>query len=103
MIDLLLCDDVVITILNLEISRCHLADSVTELYLSVCSTYSTIIFPHSTNHIIVLLATSLPLQWSLLKFFNTHIVGEVLIDYSKGQFVDLFVFMLLKEFNFIQP
>ena len=103
MIDLLLRDDFVARISNLEIPRCHLADSITELYLSVCSTCSTIIFSHSTNHIIALLATSLPLQSSVLKFFNTHIVGEVLIDYSKGQFVDFFVFMLLKEFNFIQP
>ena len=39
--------------LNLEISRCHLADYVKELYLRACRTCSTIIFPHSTNQIIV--------------------------------------------------
>ena len=39
--------------LNLEISRCHLADYVKELYLRACRTCSTIIFPYSTNQIIV--------------------------------------------------
>ena len=51
--DLLLCVHVVIKTLNLEISRCHLARYVTELYKSACRTCSTIIFPHSTNQIIV--------------------------------------------------
>ena len=41
------------TSLNLEISRCHLADYVKELYQSACRTCSTIIFTHSTNQIIV--------------------------------------------------
>ena len=39
-------------VLELEISRCHLADYVKELDLSACRTRSTIIFPHSTNQII---------------------------------------------------
>ena len=51
--DLLLCIHVVIKTLNLEISRCHLARYVTELYKNACRTCSTIIFPHSTNQIIV--------------------------------------------------
>ena len=51
--DLLLSVDVVVKTLNLEISRCHLVDYVHEFYLSACRTCSTIIFPHSTNHIIV--------------------------------------------------
>ena len=50
---LLLCVHVVVKTLNLEISRCHLGDDVKELYLSACRTCSTIIFPHSTNQIIV--------------------------------------------------
>ena len=41
------------TSLNLEISRCHLADYVKELYQSACRTCSTIIFTHSTNQSIV--------------------------------------------------
>ena len=32
--------------------RHGLADYVSEMYLSACRTCSTIIFPHSTNHII---------------------------------------------------
>ena len=44
---------VVIKTLNLEISRRRLADNVKELYQSACRTCSTIIFPHSTNQIIV--------------------------------------------------
>ena len=51
--DLLLRVHVVVKTLNLEISRCHLADYVEELYLSACRTCSTIIFPHSTDEIIV--------------------------------------------------
>ena len=51
--DLLLAVHVVVKTLNLEISRCHLADYVKEFYLSACCTCSTIIFPHSTNQIIV--------------------------------------------------
>ena len=51
--DLLLCVHVVAKTLNLEISRYHLADYVKELDLSACRTCSTIIFPHSTNQIIV--------------------------------------------------
>ena len=39
---------------NLEIPRCHLADCVKEFYWNACRTCSTIIFPHSTNQIIVL-------------------------------------------------
>lgn len=35
-------------------------------------------------------------------YSNTYIIREVLIDYSKGKFVDLFVFVLLKEFNLVQ-
>ena len=49
----MLCILVVVKTLNLEISRCHLADFVKELYLSACCTCSTIIFLHSTNQIIV--------------------------------------------------
>ena len=45
--DLLLCVHVVVKTLNLEISRCHLADQ------SVCRTCSTIILPHLTNQVIV--------------------------------------------------
>ena len=50
--DLLLCVHVVLKTLNLEISRCHLADYVKELYSSACRTCSTIISPHSTNQVI---------------------------------------------------
>jgi len=39
--------------LNLEISRCHLADYVRELHWGACRTRSTITLPHSTNQIIV--------------------------------------------------
>ena len=42
-----------LTTINLEISRCHSADYVKEFYSSACRTCSTIIFPHSTNQIIV--------------------------------------------------
>ena len=52
--DSLLCVHVVVKTLNLEISRCHSADYVVELCLSLCSTCSTIIFTHSTNQIIVI-------------------------------------------------
>ena len=45
-------------VLELEISRCHLADYVKELDLSACRTRSTIIFPHSTNQIIVFCVVS---------------------------------------------
>ena len=48
-----MCVHVVVRTLKLEISRCHLADDVTELYESACSTCSTIIFPRSNNQIIV--------------------------------------------------
>ena len=51
--DLLLCVHVVVKTANLEISRCHLADYVKELNKSACRTCSTIIFPYSTNQIIV--------------------------------------------------
>ena len=47
------CFDVVVKTVNLEISRCHLAGYVKEFYLSARRTCSTIIFPHSTNQIIV--------------------------------------------------
>ena len=42
----LLVVQIVVKTLNLEISRCHLADYVKELHCS------TIIFPHSTNQIV---------------------------------------------------
>ena len=51
--DLLLCVHVVVETLNLEISRCHLADYVKNVVLSACRTCSTIIFPKSTNQIIL--------------------------------------------------
>ena len=54
--DLLLCVLVVVKTLNLEISRCYLADYVKELSENACRTCrmcSTIIFPHSTNQIVV--------------------------------------------------
>ena len=51
--DLLLGDNVVVKTLNLEISRCHSANYVKEFYISASRTSSTIIFPHSTNQIIV--------------------------------------------------
>ena len=51
--DLLLCVRVVVKTLNLEISRYHLEDYVKEFYLSASRTCSTIIFPDSTNEIIV--------------------------------------------------
>ena len=50
--NLLLCVHVVVETLNLEISRCHLADYVKELNLSACHMCSTIIFPHLANQII---------------------------------------------------
>ena len=50
---LLLCVHLGAKTFNLEISSCHLADYVKELYLSECSTCCTIIFPYSTNQIIV--------------------------------------------------
>ena len=40
--------------LNLETSRCHLADYVKEFYKNACRACSMNIFPHSTNQIIVL-------------------------------------------------
>ena len=36
----------------MEISRCHLTDYVKILHQKACRTCSTIIFPHSANHII---------------------------------------------------
>ena len=36
--DLLLCVHVVVKTINMEISRCHLADYVKELYQSACRT-----------------------------------------------------------------
>ena len=51
--DLLLCVHVVVKTLNLKISRWYLTDYVKELSLSACCTCSAIIFPHSTNQIIV--------------------------------------------------
>jgi len=48
--ELLLCVHSVVKTLDLEISRCYLADHVKEMYLSTCR---TTIFPHSTNQIIV--------------------------------------------------
>ena len=53
MTDYLLFVHVVIETLNLEISRCYLADYVKEFYLSPCCPCCTIIFPYSTNQIIV--------------------------------------------------
>ena len=52
--DLLLCIYIVAKTLNLEISRCHLADNVKELYESACRKCSTIIFPYSIIWIIAL-------------------------------------------------
>ena len=43
---------IVVKTLNLETTRCRLADYVNEIYLSACRTYSTIIFPHLSNQII---------------------------------------------------
>ena len=51
--DLLLDVHSVVKIINLEFSRRRLADCVKELCYSACLTGSTIIFPHSTNEIIV--------------------------------------------------
>ena len=51
--DLLLSVHDAVQTLNLEVSRCRLADYVKKSYLSACRTCSTIIFPHSTNQIIV--------------------------------------------------
>ena len=48
--DLLLFLDVVVK--TLKFGNRHFADYVKELYLSVCCTCGTIIFPHSTNQII---------------------------------------------------
>ena len=51
--DLLLCVDVVNKTLNLEISRCHLTDYVKELSKNRQSSCSTLIFPHSTNQLLI--------------------------------------------------
>ena len=51
--DLLLGVHVVVKTLTSEISRCHLADYVIELYLRACRMCSMIIFPQATNEIIV--------------------------------------------------
>ena len=51
--DLLLCVHVLVKTLNLEISCCCLANYEKEFYLSACRTCSMIIFPYSTNQIIV--------------------------------------------------
>ena len=51
--DSLLCVHVITKTLNVEISRCHFADHVKELYLSAWHTCSMTIFLHSTNQIIV--------------------------------------------------
>lgn len=32
---------------------------------------------------------------------STYLIWEVMIDYSKGKFIDFFVFVLLKEFDFV--
>ena len=57
-------------------SRCHLADYVKQLCQSACRTCSTIIFPHSTNQIIVFWRCrcrwSLLCLSSLLKFTSLH-------------------------------
>ena len=50
---------------RLKMSRCHLADYVKQLYLSACRTCSTIVFPHSTNQIIVF--WRLRCRWRLLR------------------------------------
>lgn len=40
--------------------------------------------------------------WTPDNFTNTYVIREVLIDYSKGKFVNFLVFVLLKEFNLVQ-
>ena len=37
--------------LQLKLSRCYLAESVEQVYERACSACSTIILPHSTNHL----------------------------------------------------
>ena len=52
--DLLLYEgSLVVTTINLKISRWRLADYVKKFHLSACRTCSTVIFAHSTNQIIV--------------------------------------------------
>ena len=51
--DLQLYVHVIVKTLNLEISRCYLADYVKECQYSACRTCGMIILPHSTNHVIV--------------------------------------------------
>ena len=50
--NLLLGARVVFRTSNMEISRRHLADYVKQFHQKACHSRSTIIFPHSTNHII---------------------------------------------------
>ena len=63
------CGIVVVKTLNMEISRCHLADYVKILYISVCRTCSAISFS-SFNKSDFFLVSSFPLPLSLLTLPN---------------------------------
>ena len=50
--DLLLCVDVVVKTLNVDISRSRLADYVCKVYESACRTCSMNVVPHLSNQIV---------------------------------------------------
>ena len=87
--DLLLCVHIVVKTLNLEISRCHLAGYVKELYQSVCRTCSTIIYPHSINQITVFWRCRCcclrPCLSSLLLGFGQN-AREIILEFHSSPF-----------------
>ena len=86
---LLLCAVyVAVKTINLEISRCRLADHIKEFYLSAYRTCSTIIFPNSTNRINVFwcwLCCCRRSSWSLAKALGEIIFEENMLPQSEHE------------------
>ena len=71
-------------------SRCRLADYVKEFYLSACRTCSTIIFPHSTNQIVLswrgVVAVAVVLSSAPFYVFTPERAFQIFVSTSETKF-----------------
>ena len=71
-------------------SRCRLAEYVKEFYLSACRTCSTIIFPHSTNQIVLswrgVVAVAVVLSSAPFYVFTLERAFQIFVSTSETKF-----------------
>ena len=91
---------IVVIALNMKISHCCLADYTPQK--KNCHTYSTIIFPHSTNHYSFVTSLLLPLLSLQLHAVNVTMFGYCWVSLAKTCISKAFVEQLLNVLSCMQ-